>query len=280
MKRTENHLVLDDKMSIYHQCWEPDESPRALILVVHGLAEHGGRYSRLANHFVGRGYAVCALDLPGHGQSSGSNAHVTRFAQLLDAVAAVYQYYRERFPDLPCFLLGHSMGGLAATAYLLEHQQDFVGCILSGPAIKTDVQPPKPQMLLIKLLSFLLPKMGALQLDAAGVSRDSYEVRRYLEDPLVYTGKVSARTVAELFATMQTVQEQASAIELPMLILHGGEDAMASPEGSRFLEQSISSRDKTLHIYPGLYHEIFNEPEHNDIFVEIDMWCRQRLTAA
>ena len=181
---------------------------------------------------------------------------------------------------MPCFLLGHSMGGLAATAYLLQHQQDFAGCILSGPAIKTDVQPPKQQMLLIKVLSFLLPKMGALQLDAEGVSRDSYEVRRYLEDPLVYTGKVSARTVAELFATMETVQEQAAAIALPMLILHGGEDSMASPEGSRFLEQSISSRDKTLHIYPGLYHEIFNEPEHNEIFVEIDKWCRQRLTVA
>jgi alpha-beta hydrolase superfamily lysophospholipase len=133
------------------------------------------------------------------------------------------------------------------------------------------------QMLVIRLLSALKPGTGVLQLDANGVSRDPAVVEAYVNDPLVFHGKMSARKVAELFKAMRHIQANAGQITLPMLLLHGGEDSMASPEGSRFLHSHISSADKTLKIYPGLYHEIFNEPEQQEVFAEVLAWCDQRL---
>ena len=129
----------------------------------------------------------------------------------------------------------------------------------------------------IRLLALLAPRLGIMQLDASGVSRDPEEVKKYLEDPLVFHGKASARMVRELFAGMATVQAGLTGITLPMLILHGGADVMTSPDGSRYLHQHIMSADKTLRVYPGLYHEILNEPERQDVLDQILSWCEKRL---
>jgi alpha-beta hydrolase superfamily lysophospholipase len=273
MQNSDGRLTVGTDTEIYYQCWEPDTAPRGLIVVVHGMAEHGGRYDRFATAAVQHGYAVAALDQPGHGRSSGSNAHVARFDDFQRALQAFHKELAARFSGIPHFLLGHSLGGLISATYLLQHQAEFAGCVLSGPAIKTDIKPPALQMLVIRLLSLLMPRFGVLQLDANGVSRTPAEVERYCADPLVYNGKISARVVAELFVAMDSVQQRAGEITLPMLLLHGGDDAMASPEGSRFLDEHMGSSDKTLHIYPGLYHEIFNEPERDTIFSELLSWC-------
>jgi alpha-beta hydrolase superfamily lysophospholipase len=119
--------------------------------------------------------------------------------------------------------------------------------------------------------------MGVLQLDATGVSRDPLEVQQYLDDPLVYGGKLSARKVSQLFAAMHWIQEQAREIQLPLLLLHGSEDKLTAPSGSRFLYDSVQSSDKTLKIYPGLYHEIFNEPERGEVFADIESWLDSRI---
>jgi len=264
--------------SIYYQVWEPQSTaPRALLLVVHGLAEHSGRYQRFAEHFVGEGYAVASFDHPGHGRSYGPRVFIRAFGDYVDNLDTMTAHFRDAMPGLPVVLLGHSMGGLTAATFLLRNQSSFAGCILSGPAVKTELEPPAWQFLLIRLLSAVAPRMGALQLDARGVSRDPEEVELYLNDPLVYTGKVSARLVLELFKTMEELRGRASDIRLPMLMLHGGADAMAAPSGSEFLFEHVSSEDKTLRIYPGLYHEIFNEPERAQVFADIRDWLDQRL---
>jgi alpha-beta hydrolase superfamily lysophospholipase len=267
-------------LSIYYQCWEPETGSRALILLVHGAGEHSGRYQRFAEFFTARGYVVAALDHPGHGKSEGRYGHVERFDDFVDTLAMFHRQVSGEFPGLPQLLLGHSMGGLISSLYLLQHQQAFAGCVLSGPAIKTGIEPPRIQMLLIRLLSALLPTLGVLQLDASGVSRDPAEVEKYVSDPLVHHGKMTARKVAELFRGMQQIQAEAGKITLPLLILHGGDDAMTAPEGSRFLHDAVGSQDKTLTIYPGLYHEIFNEPEREEIFRELADWCDRRVSAA
>jgi alpha-beta hydrolase superfamily lysophospholipase len=263
--------------TIFYQTWLPSQPPRALILVVHGAAEHGGRYQRFAEHFVERGYALAALDHIGHGQSTGTPGFVERFSDYVDTLDIFQQKLAGDFPGIPQVLLGHSMGGLISANYLLRNQQAFVACVLSGPAIKTDLEPPFWQLWLIRLFSRITPKMGALQLDASGVSRDPAEVEIYRKDPLVYTGKLSARMVLELFGAMATVQERAAEISLPILMMHGGADALASPEGSRFLDEAISSTDKRLEIYPDLYHEIFNEPERLEVFEDLENWLSARL---
>jgi len=170
------------------------------------------------------------------------------------------------------------MGGLITSNYLLRHQTDFVGGILSGPAITTELQPGRVQMLLLRLLALLLPRVGMLKLNADGISRDPEVVRKYIEDPLVFHGKMSARMLRELFVGMSAIQTGAVRITLPMLILHGGADVMTAPDGSRFLYEHISSIDKTLKIYPGLYHEILNEPERAEVLAQMLDWVEMRLS--
>lgn len=263
--------------NIYYQSWEPDAAARAVFIVAHGAAEHSGRYERFAKYFVEQGYGVVALDLPGHGRSGGTPGYIDRFENYLESLDLVRRQAAADMGATPQILLGHSMGGLASTLYLLENQDVFLGCVLSGPAIKTDIQPGVFQTKLIQFLAAALPRVGVLQLDAKGVSRDPAEVERYVEDPLNYTGKLSARLVSELFLSMAHVQAEASKITLPLLILHGGDDSMASPDGSRFLAENVGSKDKTLEIYPGLYHEIFNEPEREQVFADVLRWCDELL---
>ncbi len=276
MKNRNGNFTGSRGLSIYYQYWEPEVAPRAVIVLVHGAGEHCARYEHLASYMTQHGYAVAGLDYPGHGRSGGTPGFVERFDDYVETLRTFHQRVGAEFPGLPQILLGHSMGGLISSLYLLQYQQDFAGCILSGPAIKTDIEPGVLQMTLIRLLSAVLPKTGVLQLDANGVSRDPAVVEDYVKDPLVFHGKMSARKVAELFTAMHHIQANAGKITLPMLLLHGGDDAMAAAEGSRFLHSQISSTDKTLKIYPGLYHEIFNEPEQQEIFAEVLAWCNDR----
>lgn len=265
--------------SIYYQSWRPDEPARANVLLLHGLGEHSGRYEELAGFLTERGYAVYALDLPGHGKSGGTPGYIAAFSDYLSVAEQYLQQVKANISGQPLFLLGHSMGGLISALFLPQHQSAFSGALLSGAAVQSPLKPPPIQLLTIRLLSLLMPKLGVLQLDASQVSRDPEVVRRYEEDPLNYHGKVSARSVAELFAAMQALRDNATRIELPLLIMHGSEDSMAAPEGSQYLYQACGSIDKTLKIYPGLYHEIFNEPEKQQIYTELTAWLEERVSA-
>lgn len=277
MKNRDGEFTGARTVPIYYQYWEPESAPKALLLVVHGAGEHSARYQALAAYFTAHGYVVAALDHPGHGRSGGRYGHIDRFGDF-GATLEIFQRRLETdFPGLPRILVGHSMGGLISSIYLLGHQQEFVGCVLSGAAIKTDIKPGLLQMLLVRCLSALAPRVGVLQLDARGVSRDPAVVTAYVNDPLVNHGKMTARMVSELFAAMDTVQAGAKNIHLPLLIMHGAEDSMASPEGSRYLYDNVSSKDRRLEIFPGLYHEIFNEPEHEAIFDDMRQWCDARV---
>lgn len=266
--------------SVYFQCWEPESVPRAVLLVAHGAGEHSARYQPLALFMNGYGFAVAALDHNGHGYSEGRPGHVNSFDEYLYDLAIFHRQVAARYAGLPMFLFGHSMGGLITSNYLLHHQKEFLGGILSGPAIKTDLQPGPVQMLLLRLLALLVPRLGMLNLNADGISRDPEVVRKYIEDPLVFHGKMSARMLRELFAGMSMIQAGAARITLPMLLLHGGADVMTAPEGSRFLYEHIGSSDKTLKIYPGLYHEILNEPERAEVLAHMLEWVETRLGAA
>ncbi len=280
MKEREGRFSGAKGMSIYYHYWEPEQPPRGLVLVIHGAGEHCMRYQHLGEQLTARGLALAGLDHIGHGKSDGTYGHVDRFADFAETLEIYQRQVQGDFPGVPMILLGHSMGGLISANYLLKHQQEFIGCVLSGPAIKTELQPGAVQIALIRFLSAIAPRMGALQLDASGVSRDPAEVEKYQKDPLVNHGKMSARKVSELFKWMGNIQEHAREITLPLLLLHGGEDLMTSPAGSQFLYDEVASQDKTLKIYPGLYHEIFNEPEKEEVLADLLNWCEQRLTAS
>ncbi len=279
MREQEGYFNGAQGKSLYYRYWRPDGDARALVLIVHGAGEHCGRYHHFASYLVDNGYAVAGLDHIGHGQSEGANAHVDNFDHHLQSLALYQQQLAADFQGLPVLLLGHSMGGLISASYLLEHQQDFSGCVLSGPVVTTEIQPGPVQMALVRLLSRIWPTLGVLQLDANGVSRDPEQVRLYREDPLVHQGKLTARLMTELFRYMGIIQSRAGEVTLPLLVLHGEADSMTSPEGSKLFYERAGSEDKTLKIYPELYHEILNEPEKEEVYADIRSWLDAHVEA-
>ncbi len=258
---------------LYYRDWQSNKrSANGVIMIVHGLGEHCERYNALAEYCNSRGYHVASMDLPCHGRSDGPRGHINTFDSYQNAVLDMVQRAAERYPGLPMVLLGHSMGGLIAARLLLEHQDKFVAAVLSGAAIKSPQEPPAWQVMIIRNIAKIFPTLKVLQLDASKVSRDPDVVTRYFADPLVSKDKLSAQFLVSMFEAMSEVKAQAQKITLPIFILHGGADVMTDPEGSRLLYNSVSSNEKGLKIYKGLYHEIFNEPEGADIYKEVVDW--------
>ena len=262
---------------LYRQSWLPDGELQAAIVLLHGLGEHSGRYKNLARHCTGRGLAVHALDHYGHGKSEGLAGHVERFSVYLDGARELLAQVKNEQPGAPLFLLGHSMGGLIAAAFLREAQSEFRAGVLSGPALKSDATPPALVLWINRILSSLAPTVPMIGLDPAGVSRDPEVIRAYVSDPLVHHGKVTARLIAEMMAAMRETLAHASHVTLPILVMHGEDDVLTSPEGSREFIARAGSTDKTLKIYPGLYHEIFNEPEKDVVLGEMTDWLEAHL---
>ena len=175
-------------------------------------------------------------------------------------------------PDKPVFMLGHSMGGAIATAYALQHQDGLTGLVLSAAALDTGDAAPPIVMALARFLSKVAPKMGTIALDPTQISRDPAVVQAYVDDPLVYGGKITARLATELMATAKNVAASAETIVLPTLIMHGSADKMVNARGSQQLYEAIGSTDKTIHMYDGFFHEICNEPECSMVLNDISQW--------
>ncbi len=254
-----------------------EQSPaEAVILLVHGLGEHSGRYQAFASYFNELGIAVVAPDHRGHGRSRGDRGHVESFDEFMAPLLELREKIREWYPRSPCFIVGHSLGGLISTRFLLEHQNSFDGAALSAAALQVPKPPSKLSLLVLRLLARIKPSLGLLQLDADEISRRPEVVRDYANDPLVHHGKVSASLVCQMFKTMAEVGEGSGGITLPMLIMHGEEDVMTAAAGSVALHANIGSVHKTLVLFPGLYHEIFNEPERLEVLAELRDWMRAR----
>jgi len=267
---------LDPDTNIFYRYWTPAES-RAVLLLAHGLAEHSGRYGEFARHFADAGIAIYVLDLPGHGRSDGKRGHIRDFQEYTDALGALLTLARRVHPDIPLVLFGHSMGGLIAATFLLQHQDEIDAAVLTGPAIQPPKQPSSVVLLINRVIAAIAPHLGVMQLDASGVSRDPQVVFDYENDPLVFHGKVSARLVSELFAAMDRVVANAASIRLPLLIMHGSEDTLTAVAGSKLLHEKVSSGDKQIVIYDGLYHEILNEPERKKVMADILRWLETRI---
>lgn len=258
------------KLHVTH--WLPEGRPKAVVLLAHGYAEHAGRYAYVAKRLTDAGYAIYAVDHWGHGASDGEGGFVPRFSAFLDGMSELLTLVEVNHGDTPRLLLGHSMGGLIATLFLIERQQAFVAAALSGPAILPAEPPSRFTVWISRFLSRFFPRLGVLSLDANGVSRDPAVVAAYQADPLVYGGKIGARLGKEFMDAMAVAQADAPKIRLPILIQHGEADRLTAPAGSRYLFEHVSSVDKRLEIYPGLFHEIYNEPERDAVLGDLIAW--------
>ena len=277
MQHTEGKFTGRNNFSLYRQAWLPDIAPKAILLIVHGIAEHSGRYMNLVNYFVPKGYAVYSFDLRGHGKSDGKRSYIERFSYYIDDLQTFFNLVRTENPNTKIFMVGHSMGSTISVDYALEHQSELQGLIISGTTLKLGSSISKAAILMAKILSVLMPKMGVSALDPGGISRDPVVVAAYVNDPLNYTGKLSARFGVELLKTMEMLQSGLSEINLPILIMQGSQDRISDPASSKLLFDGVGSKDKTMKIYEGFYHEIFNDPERQQVFSDMEAWIKTRV---
>jgi alpha-beta hydrolase superfamily lysophospholipase len=266
-----------NNLNLYYQYWLPLGGPKAILLVVNGLAEHSGRYANLVKRFVPKGYAIYSYDHRGHGKSEGVRCYVDRFSNYLDDLKTFVDKVRHEHRDAKIFVIGHSMGGTITIAHAIHHQHELDGLLLSGASLKTGPTISPALIAMAGILSLLLPKIGTTILDASAISRDKAVVDAYVSDPLVYRGKIRARLGAELIKTMHELPAKMPEINLPILIMHGAADQLSDPKGSQMLFERAGSKDKTLKLYDGFYHEIFNEPKRERVFKDVEAWLTTHI---
>jgi alpha-beta hydrolase superfamily lysophospholipase len=277
IRRRETQVVLSERGERYQRSWLPAEPSRVMVLV-HGFAEHTGRYDEMAMYFAERGFAVYGYDQAGHGRTAGARGHVDRFDRLIDELARFVELVAFDHPGLPITLVGHSMGGLvvASTAAFRSLEVDRI--VLSGALLELGGgggTRRRVSLMAARLLSLVAPRVGfATGLSPEGLSRDPEVVRRYCEDPYV-EDRMSARFAAGLNRAVTRVRSAPALVDRPVLLLHGEADPICSPQGSRAfhaaLDPEVASRSP-LKLYPELRHEIFQEPERVEIWQEMLDW--------
>jgi acylglycerol lipase len=277
MQHIEGEFTGHNSCRLYRQAWLPDSNPVAALIVEHGVAEHSGRYANLVNYFVPKGYAIYSYDLRGHGKSDGKRCYVERFSYYLDDLKTFCNKVGEENKKLKTFLVGHSMGSTIALAYAIKNQSELSGLIVSGSTLKAGASITKASIFMAKILSAIVPKIGVSALDSAYISRDEAVVKAYRNDPLNYTGKLSARVGSELLKTMEQLRSGMVGLSLPILIMHGTGDRISDPSSSQMLHDGVSSKDKTLKLYDGFYHEIFNDPGCQQVFSDMESWLKQHI---
>lgn len=263
--------------NIVYDVHRPDSGPVGVVVVAHGLGEHAGRYGHVARTLTDLGYLVVAPDHAGHGRSGGKRLGVRDFNDFTDDLHAVIGQIDA--VDGPTFLLGHSMGGAIALKYALDHPTALDGLVLSGPALVPGDDLPPILVKLAPVLGRLVPWLPSTALPASALSRDPKVVAAYQSDPLVWQGKIPAGLGGALIATMATFPDRLPTLTMPVLALHGGEDRLANPEGTRMVGRLAGGDDVTTKIYDGLYHEILNEPEQDVVLRDITEWLEAHRTA-
>jgi acylglycerol lipase len=262
---------------IYYQAWLPDGEAKAALQLIHGLGSHSGRYMNVVGYLVPRGIAVYGHDHLGHGKSGGARGMIERFEDFTGTIAPCRDKIRNRLPEKPVFLFGHSMGGLIATHQLIDRQSDYQGAILSAPALKIQEGISPLQIIASQILARVAPRAGLLRLDPNRLSHDPEVVNAYRNDPLVFHGRTPARLAVKLMNAMQQAAQRMETITLPLLIFLGSRETIVNPGGAQMLYDGAGSKDKTFRIYEGLYHETFNEPERARVLGDIAVWLESHI---
>jgi acylglycerol lipase len=261
--------------NIVYDLYEPEGSPVGLILVAHGVAEHAGRYHHVADLLVGLGLRVAIPDHRGHGRSGGKRLLVRDLSEFTTDLETLRTL--EVVDGRPTYLLGHSMGGEIALDYALDHQASLSALVLSAPAVLPGDDISPVLMKVAKVMGRLVPGLPGQKLGSASISRDPAVVKAYDEDPLVFRGALTAGIGGAMLRTMETFPSRLPSLMLPLLVMSGTEDKLVKPEGAELVARLAGSTDKTLKMYDGLYHEVFNEPEKELVLGDLSDWLKAHL---
>ncbi|MGD0549406.1 MAG: lysophospholipase [Candidatus Bathyarchaeia archaeon] len=262
---------------IYYQSWMPPRKAKAVLVIAHGIGEHGGRYAQFANYFTKRNLAVWACDHRGHGKSDGKRGHVDNFDDYLADLGQMIRIAKDHSPGVKTFLLGLSLGGLIAMFYAEKHPRDLDGMILSGPALREKMKISPVKTFMANTLSRIMPTFSiSTGLDPNLLSHDQEVVKKYMEDPLVHK-VVTARWGTEYRRAQEETMRSADKLILPCLIIQGGSDGIIDPAVATELYKRIKGPDKTLKVYDGFYHESLNEIGKESVLADIDNWLSARI---
>jgi acylglycerol lipase len=266
-----------DGLDLFGRAWEPSErKPKAVICHVHGLGEHSGRYVHVAQAFSNAGYAMLSFDLRGHGHSGGLRGHISSIDDYMQDIDSLFEQARSRYPGLPVFLYGHSIGAVQVLNYCLRQKPDLEGVIATGPSLHTAIEYQTIKVVMAKALGALFPKVTiASGLKPGDLSRDQAVIQAYINDPLVHD-RASLGFGKNMLDANRWALEHAAEFPLPLLLVHGKEDVIAFPSSS--IEFAAPLKEKcTLMLWDGLYHEVHNEPEKAEVLNAMTIWMDARL---
>ena len=263
-------------LRIHVRTWLPDRLPTGVVVIAHGFAEHGGRYAGVADRLTAAGIAAVAPDHRGHGLSEGKRTSIVRFEDYLDDLTTVIAQVRARWPSLRVVLLGHSMGGLIALDLAVRQAVPLDGLVLSAPAA-CPREVSQFTLAVGRALSRVAPNTGVLRLPLNRISRDPAVVDEYNSDPLVFRTPIRARLGAEMLDAMDRVDAGLPGLHVPLLVMQGTSDGLVDPGCGPHVYDRAGSGDKTLKMYDGLWHEIFNEPERDQVMGDLTGWLESHL---
>ncbi len=257
MKHSEDYLTSFDELQLYYQVWRPDTDAKAVVQVIHGFGEHSGRYLNIVNELIPRGYIVYVADHRGHGKSEGIQMYVKKFDHFVEDQRDFFNLIDQKEPNLPHFILGHSMGSIIGSLYTLKYPEGIKGLVLSGAATHNRTLTGFMKVM-AKFVGTIAGKMRMSVDLADGLSHDQEVVQAYRDDPLVYK-KPTIRLGAEFARGIDKAKSLLNQIKIPVLVQSGSED----PEmlGAAEFENLLQCEDKTVKIYEGLFHEVYNEVE-------------------
>jgi alpha-beta hydrolase superfamily lysophospholipase len=275
--RSERNFEGVGGVRIVYDVWMPETPPKAVVVLAHGLGEHARRYDHVAQRFGEAGLVTYALDHRGHGRSGGKRMLVRDISEFTADFDTLVGIAKREHPALKCVVLGHSMGGGIVFAYGVERPDNYDLMVLSAPAVAAQDLVHPLVAFAAKGLGVLVPGLPVQELDYKAISRDPAVVEAYWTDPLVFHGRVPAGVGRALLQVGDTMPQRAPALTAPLLVVHGSADRLIPVDGSRRLVECVGSTDVELKIYPGLYHEVFNEPERDQVLDDVVSWITRRL---
>ncbi|MEL7021784.1 MAG: lysophospholipase [Bacteroidota bacterium] len=277
MAATEFSWTTQDGLQIYAKHWAAHATPRGVIALVHGLGEHVNRYNHFADFFNKNGYAVVGYDRRGHGRSEGKRGHTTSYGAFMDEIAQLLVEIEELYPRLPTFLYGHSMGGNLSLKYTIDRHPTINGLVVTGAHIRLAFQPPKILVGIAKIAKRIAPGFTQdNELDPNHVSSDPEVVRDYVKDPLVHS-KISSMTASAMLDAAAWLDRYDGHLQVAALVMHGSGDKITDFQGSKDFAARVKGEDITFKGWDGLYHEIHNEAQQQDVFNYTLDWLNQRL---
>jgi alpha-beta hydrolase superfamily lysophospholipase len=274
MKQTEFAWKTRDGAAIHAVEWRPEAAVKGVIAFVHGIGEHTQRYVHVAEAYTKGDFAMVAFDLPGHGRSEGKRGHAS-YALIMEQIDRLLEEARSRFPGVPVFLYGHSLGGSLILNYLLERKPKLAGAIATSPALATGAPVPAAKIAVAKIMSRLAPSFTLSNgLDQSGISRDAEVVRKYREDPLVHD-QVSARLGLDLLEAGPRIIAHAGEIQIPLLLAQGSADRLVNAATNEAFA-AAAGKNVTWKSFDGWYHELHNEPQKEEFFRFVLAWLSEK----